>query len=144
MKKSATFLAGMCLAGCAALLVSPTAGTAQDVQRLQTAMNNVQQEMVECTSYYYTFSTCIGNSDKKTMDGMRGIADQFLERSAQVAGAIGMTTDAVASRLKMAQQDQFNLIKKDCVNISSLISRYQDRCELIWRDFKAVVNEYMK
>jgi hypothetical protein len=31
-----------------------------------------------------------------------------------------------------------------CVNFSSLMSRYLDRCERVYNDFRAVVNEYMK
>ena len=128
------------------LLPVPSAALAQgdQAQRLQNAMNNVQQEMMECAAYYITVGTCIGKQDAKTAEGLQKIGGDFIERGGMLAKEIGMTEDAVASRFKMAHQDQLNLIKKDCVNISSLMSRYQDRCELIWRDFKAVVNEYMK
>jgi hypothetical protein len=133
----------------AALPLSLGAASAQGdqhQQRLRNAMNNVQHEMIECAAYYNIFAAClaVSNYDVKRVDKMRELSNEFLTRGSQLALSIGMTADAMASRFQMAHQNQLNLIKKSCINISSLIYRYQDRCLLILRDFRAVVNEYLK
>jgi hypothetical protein len=128
------------------LLLSPTAGMAQDAQRIKNALNNVNQEMMECAAYYYISAACfaVSNRDAKTIEQMKQISDDFLERGIRVANEIGLTADAQLSRFKMANQEQMKLLNGSCVNFSSLMSRYLDRCERVYNDFRAVVNEYMK
>ena len=119
---------------------------AEQEVRLKNAWNNVQHELMECAAYYNTQAVCLKVSeyDEKTVKGARDISSEFLNRASRVAQTIGMTPDALASRFKMAQEDQLKLLKGSCVNFSSLMSRYQDRCELLWRDVGAVRDEYLK
>jgi hypothetical protein len=103
-------------------------------QRHKNALNNVQHEMTACAVYFNIYAACLAHSkyDGKTVDGMQKIASEFIDRGGSLAKEIGLTPDAVASRYKMAEQDEFNLIKNDCVNISSLISRYVKRRQKGW------------
>ncbi len=61
-----------------------------------------------------------------------------------VGKRIGMTTDAMPSRLKMALEDQAKLTEGKCVNFASLLTRYADRCKLLGEHPEAVFHEYMK
>jgi hypothetical protein len=98
--------------------LSASAQSDQDPIRLKNAMNNEQQDAMECAAYYMDFAVCLAVSDKqKSFDEMRTISDQFFDPGIKLGQAIGMTEDAMVSRFKMAQQDQLILLNSSCVNI---------------------------
>jgi hypothetical protein len=56
---------------------------------------------------------------------------------------VGMTKDAMLSRLKMALEDQAKLTEGKCVNFASLLTRYAAYCKVPGENPEAVVREYM-
>jgi len=64
--------------------------------------------------------------------------------SIDVGSGIGMTTDAMLSRLEIQINQQKELIKNNCVNISSLFSRHSDRCKRVVENGDSILLEYME
>jgi hypothetical protein len=60
-----------------------------------------------------------------------------------IGSRIGMTQDAMVSRLRMAIEDQAKLIQGKCVNFSSLMVRHLDRCQSLGDRPEAGFREYM-
>ena len=60
-----------------------------------------------------------------------------------VGSEIGMTTDAMASRLKMVADDQAKLTNGKCVNFASLATRYTARCKMLGEHPEKAMQEYL-
>jgi NTP pyrophosphatase (non-canonical NTP hydrolase) len=49
-----------------------SAQSEQETVRLKNALNNVQQEMMECAAYYVNLAACLAiSNEQKTSDEMR-------------------------------------------------------------------------
>jgi hypothetical protein len=117
--------------------------SAQDAKTL-TALNNVQHEMTVCVSYYSIVKSCAGNQDEGLSVHTQKTVDVLTARLIKLGGTIGMTQDAMLSRLKTAQDEQQGLINNNCVNMSSLYQRHAARCKLVTENGDAVLDEYLK
>ncbi len=100
------------------------------------ALNNVHADMVTCIAYFETLRRCIGDDPKRkeAADGYHAAADALLAKSFILSKEIGLTDDAAQSRLAMAAQDMVQLMQKNCINISSLLNRYSERCVEVSND----------
>lgn len=124
------------------LLASPV--DASKAQYELRALSNTHQEMVTCIAFYITMQQCIGKERDAALYQRTGqTIERLVELSARTAKTIDMTQDAMASRLKMSISEQMNLIDSNCVNISSLLSRYAERCRFVTERPIDVLNEYM-
>ena len=121
-----------------------TAG--QDAAKLRNALNNAQGEMIQCAAYFNVVAACLAVSNKaaSAIDGYRQHSDGLLSKSLKLSEVTGITDDAMKSRYDMANKDHMALLRFDCVNISSLYSRYMDRCEFVATNFKELVEEYIQ
>jgi hypothetical protein len=99
-------------------------------------LNNLHAEMCTCVAYYKIVQKCLGDDPKHraTVAGYGVASNRLLEMSFALADTIGLTNDAAQSRLTMAAQDMMQLMEKNCINISSLLSRYTERCLEISND----------
>jgi hypothetical protein len=135
-------LAAILVVGCV-VVCSPA--RAQTPEQIQIALNNVQHEFSTCVAYFMTVATCANNrSDMaSTAKSYQEAADRLLGTAYEVGNTIGMTKDAMESRLEMEAKGMINLMQKNCVNISSVMSRHTDRCVVVNNNPDAVLKEYM-
>jgi len=126
--------------------VGAQSAVGQDAAKLRTAMNNAQHEMIQCAAYFNVVAAClaVSNKDPSEIDGYRRQSNLLLEKSIKLSEITAITVDAMKSRYDMANKDNMALLGSDCVNFSSLLSKYMDRCEFVATNFKGLVEEYMQ
>jgi hypothetical protein len=106
--------------------VGAQSAAGQDAVKVRNALNNAQGEMIQCAAYFNVVAACMAVSNKapSTIDGYRRHSDELLSRSIRLSETTGITADAMKSRYEMANKDHMALLQSNCVNISSLFSRY--------------------
>jgi molybdopterin converting factor small subunit len=117
--------------------------SAQDA-KLALALNNVQSEMSDCLAYYANIKACVGTQDKELSEGTQKTLDALTSMAVKVGQSAGMTLDAMMSRLAMFQNEQRELIKGNCSNMSSLFTRHAARCKKVVQNGDAILDEYLK
>jgi hypothetical protein len=102
-------------------------------EREVTAWNNVQQEITYCAAFWQIFRACAPDGTKaEEVQQAERVAKYFSDLAFVIGTKIGMTQDAMVSRLKMAMEDQSKLTEgKICVNFSSLAVGYTARCKVL-------------
>jgi hypothetical protein len=70
--------------------------------------------------------------------------EQALKDATSIGRSIGMTQDAMASRLSNEMTMMKTLTNSDCVNASSLLNRYAIRCKQVLENPDSILTEYMK
>ena len=109
------------------------------------AWDSVQEELAACIGYFNVAKTCAPEgATTDELKRMDRIIDHMDTLAFAVGSRIGMTQDAMLSRLKMAIADQAKLMQGKCINFASLMTRYMDRCKLLGESPEAVFLEYMK
>ena len=114
------------LVALAVCFVGAQSAAGQDDAKLRNAMNNAQEEMIQCAAYFNIVAVCLAVSNKpaSTINGYRQQSGLLLEKSIRLSEFTGITVDAMKSRFEMANKDDMTLLRSSCVNISSLLSRY--------------------
>ena len=129
--------------GCAALFVVAITN-ASSAQNETRALSNLHQEMTTCIAFYMTMQQCVGKErDPNLYAGAQQTIERLGELSIRTARTLDLSEDAMASRLKMAIADHMKLIKENCVNVSSLLSRYGERCRAVAERPIDILNDYM-
>lgn len=107
--------------------------SADDLRRL---LNNAHQDMTDCIAYFKITAQCLAQTPKFSQSavGYGQAADALLEKSFILGKEVGLSDDAMQSRLKLAVDDMMGLLQSNCVNISSLLSRHSERCIAVARD----------
>jgi hypothetical protein len=109
-----------------------------------TAWNNVQEEITQCAAFWQFFRACTPEGVKnEDAEQAERIAKYFSDLAVDIGVKIGMTQDAMVSRLKMVMEDQAKLTKGKCVNFSSLGARYTARCKALGEHPETVFLQYM-
>jgi hypothetical protein len=124
-------------------LLIPGGSRAQDA-KLLSALNNVQSEMSDCLAYYSNIKGCVGTQDKELSDRTQRTLDALALMAVKVGRSAGMTPDAMMSRLSMFQDEQHELIKGNCANMSSLFTRHAARCKQVVKNGDSILDEYLK
>ncbi|MGH6673883.1 MAG: hypothetical protein ACRECV_18190 [Xanthobacteraceae bacterium] len=106
-----------------------------------TAWNSVQYELTQCAAVWQFLTACAPEGAK--VEETKRVARHFSELAVAVGTEIGMTQDAMNSRLKIVMEDQAKLIEGKCINFSSLAIRYLDRCKGLGEHPEAAFREYM-
>ena len=134
------------LAALVVCFIGAESAVGQDAEKLRTAVNNAQGEMIQCVAYFNVVAACMAVSNKavSTIDAYRKHSDGLLSKSLKLSEITGITDDAMKSRFDMANKEHMALLRSSCVNISSLLSRYRDRCEFVATNFRGLVEEYMQ
>ena len=132
-----------------ALSILESATALSDEQKLDRetfSMNNLQNEMTVCANYFLLLERCVGNTpgtgDTATKYGE--VANTMIMRALEVGQTIGMTQDAMQSRMKMEGNALMALIEGKCVNISSVMTRHMARCEIIFNQPSVILEEYRR
>ena len=117
---------------------------AQLSEKQVTAWNNVQQEITECVAYLRFGVTCAPETaTKEDLKPTEKSIERMTDLAVQIGNEIGMTTDAMLNRLQIAIQGQMKLTERKCVNFSSLLAIYGQRCKLVGEHPETIFMEYM-
>jgi hypothetical protein len=124
-QSAATFAVGIALA------ISPARAQEPDAGLL--AMNNFHHEIAECVAYYTAIAKCATTNPKfgHFSEAYNKAAQEVLGYYWKVGEVLEITNDAAQSRLVLSAQDMVELINSNCINISSLLARYSDKCVAI-------------
>jgi hypothetical protein len=125
------------------IMTTPVAAQTSSEKR---ALSNLHHEMITCIAYYTIMRQCLENTPNSTEAVARTgkVIDNLMEFSFKVGSGINMTPDAMSARLKIAIEEQMTLIRKDCVNGSSLMARHAGRCKAVTENPDSVYSEYLK
>lgn len=113
-------------------------------EKLANALNNVQSEMSECIAYYTNVAVCIKGRDAALSDSTQKTIDALTLTAVKLGRSIGMTQDAMMSRLTMYQGQQRELVQNNCANMSSLFTRHAARCKQVVENGDSILDEYLK
>jgi hypothetical protein len=126
------------VAGC---LLASSAAFAED--KTTYALNNLQMEMTVCAVYYSQVKACVGGESQELNVSTQKTVDMLTKQLFNVGKTIGVSQDAMLSRLQMAQDDQNKLLQGNCINMASLFTRHADRCKIVVENADVVLKEYM-
>jgi hypothetical protein len=70
--------------------------------------------------------------------------ERLLTETMLIGNSLGMTSDAMASRLRNETDRMKTLINNDCINVASLLNRHAMRCKQVAENPDCVLVEYMK
>ena len=129
---------------CAVLLSLATPATAQTHEEMIAALNNVQHEASTCIAYYAIVERCVGKDDPDLAAKTAQAREHLVEFGYMLGNTIGMTEDAMLSRLAIEQNQMQTMVRNDCVNMSSLLRRHAMRCKQLVEDGDSVLLEYLK
>jgi hypothetical protein len=129
-------IAGLGAVGSVLLVWSSLAASQQSIEDVRRLMNNMHYDMSTCVAYFRVVSRCAANSSQSShlAEPNEKASDFLLQQAYELAQEIGMTEDALNSRLAMAAEDMLELMNKNCINISSVMSRHQKKCTAIAAD----------
>jgi hypothetical protein len=130
----------LCVA--AGLLLGSPCAVAQDQKA--AGADGVQSEISMCISYYIVLKGCVADRDRNLAENTQKVMDALTERAFKLGTEIGMTGDAMLTRLKTFQDDQMQLIGRKCANISSLSARHDERCTQVAKKGDAILPGYLK
>jgi hypothetical protein len=138
--------AGLMLAASICLVLG--SASAQDA-REQQAMNNVQAEMTTCVAFYAIETQCLRlrnrpQEDAQLIQDTSAAKDRLQNQAGEIGIALGITPDAMVSRLSNEITSMKALIKDSCINIASLLSRHAMRCKQVTENPDSILVEYMK
>lgn len=102
-------------------------------------------EYAVCFSYYTAMKQCAPKSiDADASQRIQVTIDRVLQMYYRIGTNIGVTKDAMLSRIKMATDEDAKLLAGSCVNTSSLYVRHAERCKKLVENGDAIFEEYMK
>lgn len=109
-----------------------------------TAWNNVQYEITQCAAFWQLLRACMPEDAKpEQVQQAKKVTEHFSELAITIGKEIGMTQDAMISRLKMALEDQSKLTQGKCLNFSSLAERHLARCKALGEHPEGAFHKYM-
>jgi hypothetical protein len=100
--------------------------------------------MTVCANYFLLLERCVTNTPGTGDTGKKygELFNNTIMGAMQIGETIGMSADAMKSRMKFEGDAMMKLINGNCVNISSAMSRYMNRCELVVSKPKQIIEEY--
>ena len=126
------------------MLLASNGAAAQD-QKTIRALNNLHDEMLACIAYYTIGHACTKDQvPPEITESTTAAIESLTEGSYEIGQMLGMTDDAMTSRLKMRADEMRRLANDSCVNFSSLLNRYADRCQRVTQSPDPIFDEYMK
>jgi hypothetical protein len=105
----------------AILLTWPAPALAQQSEALRRLRTNIHQDM----------TTCIAAKTAATYAKAR---DDLLYKSILLGKQLGIPDEEAKFRLGAATDEMMQLIKSDCVNLASLLSKHLDKCTAVAAD----------
>ena len=119
--------------------LTPCAGRTQDLsaadQAQLRAMNAEQGRLSTCVAYFQVAKTCLGNQDPVMSSNLEEHAKYMFMVSHTFGAQIGMSEDAMLSRLRLEHTEMMELMQSSCLNISSLLQRHSVECGKIIKSY---------
>lgn len=137
------FLRSTAVLACLTMLAIDASAQPAPNEAAVGALNNFQHEITECGVFYRLMIECSKGKRPEIEAGLEVGEKRSWELAARIGVMIGMTKDAMISRMQMEQKVQRSLVNNNCVNASSLIDRYAVRCRKIIDNTDAVLSEYL-
>jgi hypothetical protein len=98
-----------------------------------------------CLAYYTILEACVVRTgDASLAAKIAQTREHLIGFAFELGNAIGMTEDAMLSRLAFEQEQMQTMIRNDCVNMSSLFQRHTTRCKQVVEEGDSVLLEYLK
>jgi hypothetical protein len=96
------------------------------------ATNELSSEMIECGQYFLIASTCIKNFPNPqaatVASDYRAASDQITQFAYEIGKSVGLTAEALAARMRLANSQLLKNTNNNCTNISILQERYATFC----------------
>ncbi len=125
----------------AGVIARANADEAQKAYEL--AVNNFQHEQTTCAAYFRIVGECNDISGfKKNASDYKKMSEHMVKLMFVTGQQAKLSQDAMLSRFDMEMKGMFKLMKNSCSNISSIMNRYMDRCELVAKEPSKVMSEY--
>ena len=119
-------------------------------EAMETAANNLSHEMVNCSVFYTVGAICVLRSNrsnrKDVSEQLRKTANTYQDFAAMLGERAGISKldEVLKARTNIAREDMFNLMDRDCRNVSIVLDKYGKRCKAIGDDSAAALKDYMK
>jgi len=126
------------------IAVSTTAQADSERDKNIKALNNLQHEMTTCVAFYAISRECMFKKDDPDTDKIDKITKTLSSHFVEIGVGIGLSQDAITSRLHMEMDKMTELLNKNCMNISSLLDRYALRCKKITENPDSILHEYLQ
>jgi len=99
--------------------------------------------MSTCYAYYNLMGQCIGNQDPALAQQSNKTAGHLIGVLHPLGRGIGMTDDAMKSRLLLEIKQMQGEINDNCINVSSLLARHAMRCKQVVENGDSILKEYL-
>lgn len=113
-------------------------------EKQKEALSNVEMELSMCIAYFGFAKQCAPEGAKEQAKAFDPTIDFMMSMAFKIGQSIGMTEDAMLARMKLAADQEGDLIAGKCVNFSSLLMRYAARCKKAGENLDSIYNEYME
>lgn len=100
----------------------------------QGSMNNLHETLTDCATFYSIGAMCVGSSDPALHQRMVKAQGNVEEMAALIGEGLGMSQDAMLSRVKLRSSAMLNLMENKCINFGSIIRRYAAMCKAASED----------
>jgi hypothetical protein len=108
---------------------------AQSKSDADWATNELSSEMIECGQYFLVSSACFKEFPSPSVEAAandyRAASDRISQLALQIGKTVGLTEEALGSRMRLANGSLNKAINKNCVNISILLERYATFCKML-------------
>ena len=113
-----------------ALLIGTSAPVAAESQEEAAALfDQLTTDYAQCFGYHMLAKQCAPETATASeLDQLEGMANRANEGAVTAGTAIGLTTEALAERLKTSMEQQAELMGNSCAGFSALIEKYADFC----------------
>jgi hypothetical protein len=121
------------LVGGGVMCLMATAAAPQSKTDTDWATNELSSEMIECGQYFLTFWACFrefpSQQAQATANTYRQASDQISQRAFEIGKSVGLSVEALAARMRLANESLSKEINKNCTNFSVLQERYGTFCK---------------
>jgi hypothetical protein len=118
------------------LLAWPPFAFGQQSEALRRLRTNIHQDMTTCIAFFRIVSKCLAKNSQyaKTAATYAKARDDLLYRSILLGKQLGISDEEAKSRLGAATDALTELIKNDCVNLTTLLGSHLDKCTAVATD----------
>jgi hypothetical protein len=118
------------------LLAWPSLGLGQQADALKRLRTTIHQDMTTCIAFFRLVGRCLAKNPQyaKTVAAYAKATDDLISKSILVGKQIGISDDDAKARLAEATDQMLELMRKDCVNLASLLHRHLDKCTAVGSD----------
>ena len=121
--------------------------TASEQSNKANAVNELTEEMLECSVYYVISAQCIeGHPDPDApalVKTYKGLANDIAVLAINKGKSVGVSEDAVNARLSLISKNLMGSIANKCVNINVLLEKYDSFCKQLAKNVDARLKELL-